>query len=71
MLPTPRLLPSVSQFPSKHDADICCNADTHLCTCSFSVKLSVMVKDCELCRVGEQTLESTGLQAERNLMSLS
>lgn len=67
MLSAPRILPSVIQFPSKRDADICCSADTHSSTCSFSVKLSVMLKNCELCRAGEQTLESSGLQAERNV----
>ena len=61
MLLAPRILPSVIQFPSKRDADICCNADTHSSTCNFSVKLSVMLKNCELCRAGEQTLESSGL----------
>lgn len=61
MLSAPRILPSVIQFPSKRDADICCNADTHSSTCNFSVKLSVMLKNCELCRAGEQTLESSRL----------
>lgn len=28
-----------------------------------------MLKNCELCRVGEQTLESTGLLAARNVTS--
>lgn len=40
-------------------------------TCNFSVKLSFVVRNCELYRVGDQTLESTGLPAARNLMSLS
>lgn len=71
MLSAPKLFSSVIQFPSKRDANICCNADMYWSTCNFSLKLSVMLKSCELGRVGEQTPESTGLQVGRNLMSLS
>lgn len=71
MLSSLKLFSSVIQFPPKRDADICCNADMSSSTCNFSVKLSVMLENCELCRAWEQTVESTGLQAERNLMSLS
>lgn len=54
MLSTPKLLPSVIQFSSKRDADICCNADTYSSTCNFSVKLSVMLKIVNLAGMGRR-----------------